>query len=46
MQRPSIEPQPPGFLPAHLTSVQRATTLLSRLLELRLLNSTLGWNSD
>jgi len=46
MPQSSTGKPPPGFLPAHLTSVQRATTLLSRLLELQLLNSTLGWNLD
>ena len=38
----SSEPEPPGFTPAHLASVQRAASLLSRLLEHRLLNSTFG----
>jgi hypothetical protein len=45
-RRNSPAPDPPGFLPEHLTRVQRAATLLSRLLELRLLSSTLGWNND
>ena len=45
-RRHTAAPDPPGFLPAHLTSIQRAATLLSRLLELRLLHSTLGWDSD
>ena len=39
-------PDPPGFSPQHLAAVQRASTLLSRLLEFRLLGSTVGWEAD
>jgi hypothetical protein len=37
-------PEPPGFRPEHLAHVQRATTLLSRLVELKLLSQTVGWS--
>jgi hypothetical protein len=39
-------PDPRGFGPEHLASVQRATALVSRLLEYRLLSSTVGWTSE
>ena len=39
-------PDPPGFSPPHLAAVQRTATMLSRLLELRLLGSTVGWDAD
>ncbi len=39
-------PDPPGFRPEHLAGIQRTSALLSRLLELRLLSSTVGWASD
>lgn len=39
-------PDPPGFRPEHLASVARAAALLSRLLEYRLLASTVGWASE
>lgn len=34
----------PGFCPEHLAHVQRATALLSQLLELNLLSRTVGWS--
>jgi hypothetical protein len=33
-----------GFRPEHLTSVQRATAVLSQLVELKLLSCTVGWS--
>jgi hypothetical protein len=39
-------PPPPGFDPGHLQSVQRAVTLLSQLIELRLLSRAIGWASE
>jgi hypothetical protein len=38
----SSQADPPGFTPDHLSSVQRGAGLLSRLLEYRLLSSTVG----
>jgi hypothetical protein len=46
LKRPgSGEANPPGFLPGHLASVERATALLSQLIEFRLLSQTVGWTS-
>ncbi len=36
--------EPAGFRPEHLAHVQRATALLSKLLELKLLSRTVGWS--
>jgi hypothetical protein len=36
--------EPPGFRPEHLAHVQRATALLSHLVELKLLSQTVGWS--
>ena len=41
----SRSPDPPGFKPDHLASIQRAATLLSQLIEYRLLSRTVGWTS-
>jgi len=41
----SREPDPAGFRPEHLASIQRAATLLSQLIESRLLSRTVGWES-
>jgi hypothetical protein len=38
--------EPPGFRPEHLASVERATEMLSRLIEYRLLSRTVAWGSD
>jgi hypothetical protein len=35
----------PGFHPEHLDSIERATILLSHLIEFRLLSQTVGWSS-
>ncbi len=44
LQRPgSGEPDPPGFQPQHLASVQRTAAVLSQLIEYRLLSCTVGW---
>jgi hypothetical protein len=39
-------PEPRGFGPASLQAVQRAASLLTRLLEYRLLSSTVAWTCD
>lgn len=39
-------PEPPGFRPEHLASVQLAATLLSHLIEFRLLSRAVGWSSE
>ena len=39
-------PDPEGFSPPHLAAVQRTSAMLSRLLEFRLLGSTVGWEAD
>ena len=39
-------PEPGGFGPKALAAVQRATNVLTRLLEHRILSSTVGWASD
>ena len=39
----SAEPDPSGFQPEHLASVQRAATILSQLVEYRLLSYAVGW---
>jgi hypothetical protein len=41
----SRQPDPPGFRPEHLASIQRAVALLSELIEYRLLSRTVGWAS-
>lgn len=47
LKRPGApSPDSPGFQPAHLARVQRTATVLSRLLELRLLSDTVGWKSE
>jgi hypothetical protein len=33
-----------GFRPEHLAHVQRATAVLSQLIELKLLGCTVGWS--
>jgi hypothetical protein len=35
---------PSGFRPEHLAHIQRATALLSKLIELKLLSRTVGWS--
>ena len=41
------EPHPaPEFRPEHLSAIQQATTLLSRLLELKLLAQAIGWAGE
>jgi len=46
LKRPSDPgPDPRGFGPDHLASVQVAATLLSRLAEFELLSRTVGWRS-
>jgi len=37
-------PEPSGFRPEHLAHIQRATALLSQLVDLRLLSRTVGWS--
>lgn len=37
---------PPGFDPAALNSIQRVAAVVSRLVESRLIGSTIGWSSD
>jgi hypothetical protein len=45
LKRPgSAEPDPAGFQPQHLESVQRAATVLSQLIEYRLLSCAVGWS--
>lgn len=39
-------PDPAGFDPAAVHSIQRAATVVSRLVELRLIASTIGWTTD
>jgi hypothetical protein len=47
LKRPgSLQPELPGFQPEHLADVQRATALLSQLLEFRLLSRTVGWANE
>ena len=46
LKRASSEAEPAGFRPEHLTRVQRATALLSQLLEYRLLSRAVGWASE
>ena len=47
LKAPAAPPtDPPGFRPEHLASVERATALLARLLEYRLLGSTVGWTVE
>jgi GAF domain len=38
--------EPPGFQPEHLASVQLTATLLSQLIEHRLLGQAVGWTSE
>ena len=42
----SAQPEPAGFSPVHLAAVQRAANILTRLLEYRLLSSTVDWAAD
>ena len=42
----SQAPDPPGFAPSALIPIQTATTLISRLLEYRVLSSTVDWAAD
>ena len=37
---------PRGFQPAHLAAVQRATALISQLIEFRLLSRVVGWRCE
>ena len=46
LRRSDADPEPPGFRPEHLTRVQRATALLSQLIEFRLLSQATGWTSE
>jgi len=47
LSRPGVpEPEPPGFRPEHLASVQRATALLSQLVEYHLLSRLVGWTCE
>jgi hypothetical protein len=39
-------PDPVGFRPEHLAGVQRAASLCSRLIELRLLSRAVGWTNE
>ena len=40
----STGPEPSGFRPEHLAHVQRSATLLSKLVDLKLLSRTVGWS--
>lgn len=40
------EPDPQGFRPEHLEAVQWSATILSQLLELRLLSHAVGWTCE
>ena len=42
----SVKAEPKGFRPEHLSSIQRATAVLSQLIEFRLLSRTVGWSSQ
>jgi hypothetical protein len=42
----STRPEPPGFRPEDLASIQRTSALLSELIEFRLLSQTIGWACD
>ncbi len=47
LRRPgSSGPSPPGFRPEHLASLEFSATLLSRLIEFKLLSRTVGWASE
>lgn len=49
VQLKSPDPQtvdPPGFQPPHLAAVQRATAMLSQLIEYRLLSQVVGWTCE
>jgi len=39
------EPDPRGFRPEHLASVERATSLLTHLIDYRFLSRTVGWSA-
>jgi hypothetical protein len=41
----SAQVDPPGFRPEHLSSIERASVLVSQLIEFRLLSQTVGWAS-
>lgn len=46
LSRGPAEPAPPGFRPDHLASVQRAGSMLTQLLDYRLLSGAVGWTRD
>jgi hypothetical protein len=47
LKRPnSTGPDPPGFRPEHLASIQWAVALLSQLIEFRLLSRAVGWSCE
>jgi len=41
----SGKPDPVGFRPEHLATIQRTTAVLSQLIEFRLLSQTVGWTN-
>ena len=45
LKRQPEEPFPSGFQPEHLLTIQRATAMLSQLVEYRLLSDAVGWSS-
>ena len=45
LKRNPEEPFPGGFQPEHLLTIQRATAMLSQLVEFRLLSDAVGWTS-
>jgi hypothetical protein len=46
LKEPGTAPDPPGFTPAHLAIVQTHIMILTRLLEYRVLSSTVDWAAD
>jgi hypothetical protein len=47
LRRPGAgQPEPPGFRPENLASVQVGAALLSQLIEFRLLSRAVGWTTD
>src|SRR5207302_2607880 len=46
LKRAASDRDPPGFRPEDLVSVQRSATLLSQLIEFRLLSRAVGWISE
>ncbi len=46
LRRNNSEPEPAGFRPEQLASVQRAAAVLSQLIEFRLLSRAVGWTSE